>query len=107
MRDAITTIGNLIEDDEQVIEQVCSRINIIKIIIEQLKEPLDEDNHPAIKVISIIFQSINSNNIDIFLFHGTLDALNNLLTESQKLPQVKEILFSFSNLTAGSDEQIA
>jgi len=83
IRDAISAIGFLIEDDEQVIEQVCSRINLIKIIIQQLQEPLDEDNHPAIKAISVIFQSSNANNIDIFLFHGALEALNNLLTESQ------------------------
>ena len=48
MRDAITTIGNLIEDDEQVIEQVCSRINIIKII-----NPINKKCHLRI-IISLM-----------------------------------------------------
>lgn len=62
-------------DDDLIIDSICQDTNIVQVIMNFLKSPLDEENVPAIKCIGQIFSGSNPANCDLFLFHGTLDAL--------------------------------
>ena len=46
-----------------------------------LKSGLTEENQPAIKTLGHIFGSNAPEHVDIFLFLGALEAINNLMTE--------------------------
>ena len=107
LKELMSVISYLIEDDDEFIEKLCNKPSFLKVIIKQLKSPNDEDNHPAIKVISTLSVSNNPDVISLFLFNGTLDALNCLLHEHQNQTQIKEILFALSNICAGTDEHIS
>ena len=77
----VYSIQQLIEnEDDNIIDQICQNQNITVLITDFLKSSLEEENQPTIKVIGHILSSSNPQNIDIYLFHGVLDAINNLVT---------------------------
>jgi hypothetical protein len=107
MSDALWGLAYLIEQgDDNFITQVCQGKNTIKTIIEYLGSPLSEEMTPAVRAVGNILSSSNPENIDIFLFEGGLNALNSILVESQSIQILKEILWSCSNITAGTEQQI-
>lgn len=84
MNELINVIYYLTEDDDKVIEQICKKPNFLKAIMKQLKAPNDEENHPAIRLVSTLSVTNNPEIIDLLLYNGALDALNCLLHENQK-----------------------
>jgi len=71
-----------------------------------LTSPLDEESTPALRAIGNILSSTNPENIDLFLFHGGLSAFNHLMTTDQSIQKMKELLWSCSNITAGTEQEI-
>lgn len=75
----------------------------MKILIQYLGSPLNEEFTPALRAIGNIMSSTNPENIDLFLFESGLSALNHLMTNEQDVQAMKEILWSLSNITAGTE----
>ena len=53
-------------------------------IINYMKSPLSEESTPALRCAGQILASSNVENTDLFLFHGGLAALNNMLQNDQE-----------------------
>ena len=90
------------QDNEQLITLICQGPETIDLIINFMKSGLDSECSPALKAAGNICSSANSENIDLMLFHGLLDALDIMLDEHTKLTRIKEILWVVSNITAGT-----
>jgi hypothetical protein len=105
MQDALWAIAYLVEQaDDSFITQVCQGKSTMKILIQYLGSHLLEEMTPSLRAIGNILSSSNPENIDLFLFEGGLDSLNHLMIESQSIQIMKEVLWSCSNITAGTEQ---
>jgi hypothetical protein len=81
MQDALWAIAYLLEQaDDNFITQVCQGKSTMKMLIQYLTSPLEEEMVPALRAIGNIMSSSNPENIDLFLFESGLSALNHLMT---------------------------
>ena len=72
-----------------------------------MKSPLSEESMPALRAIGQLVQCDDNEIIDLCLFHGTLEAFDNLLyADNKNNQQIKEIMWCLSNITAGSEQHI-
>lgn len=62
---------------------------------------------PSFRVIGLILSSDNHSNIDLFIKVNGIDALFEMLKITNMEQFETEILWSLSNITAGSESQIA
>ena len=108
MQDALWALAYLVEQaDDNFITQVCQGKDTMKYLIEYLTSPLEEEMVPALRAIGNILSSTTPENIDLFLYEGGLSALDHLMVTDQSVQKMKEILWSCSNITAGTEDQIA
>ena len=71
-----------------------------------MKSPLQEEWTPALRVAGQLSSSSNSDNVDLFLFHGGLEAVDALLVTQTPATNIKECLWVLSNIAAGTENQI-
>lgn len=76
-------------------------------IIKCLRSEIEEEFSPVLKIAGNLSSSADPQNIDVFLFHGGLSALNDLLSRDLPTKNLKELLWCLSNITAGTEEQIS
>ena len=68
---------------------------------------MHEDMTPALRCVGNLLTTSLNENVDLFLFHGGLKALEHVLdTNHDVLQTVKECLWAFSNIVAGSEDHI-
>ena len=75
-------------------------------VIEYLGSEFEEEFGLAVKIAGSVTGSSNSFNVDSFIFHGGLTAINKLLKRDIPNNNLKEVLWCLSNITAGTDDQI-
>jgi hypothetical protein len=68
-----------------------------------MKSQRPDEMTPSIRSLGYIISSSNAENIDLALFHGVLSAIDNQLVPDQSVTILKELLWSLSNITAGTE----
>ena len=108
MQDALWAISYLCQDtDDQFLTQICQSKNMIQTLIHFMNSDLIEEHTPALRAIGNILTSDNQENIDLFIFHQGLQTFNKMMVVDQQLQLMKECMWGLSNITAGSENQIA
>lgn len=108
MQDALWAISYLCQDaDDQFLTQICQSKNMIQTLINYMNSDLIEEHTPALRAIGNILTSDTQENIDLFIFHQGLPTFNKMMVVDQQLQLMKECMWGISNITAGSEGQIA
>jgi hypothetical protein len=84
MQDALWAISYLLQDcDDGFVTQVCQGKTMIQNLIRYMKSHLIEEYTPSLRAVGNILTSSSPENVDLFIFHGGLDALNAMMTQDQ------------------------
>lgn len=82
MQDALWAISYLCQDsDDQFITQICQSKTMVQTLIYYMKSDLVEEHTPALRTIGNILTSDTPENIDLFIFHDGLSALNGMMCQ--------------------------
>ena len=92
--------------EDEIVTAICQGKTTMQQIINYLKSPLVEEQRPALRCAGQILVSDVVENIDLFMIHGGLNALDVILTPDQPADITKEILWCLSNISASSDHHI-
>jgi hypothetical protein len=104
IHDALWTLSYLVTDStDEFMTQVCQGKTTIQNLITFMKSDINEECTPAIRAIANILTSNIPENIDLFIFHGGLDAMNKVMNQNQQQCLMKECLWCLSNITAGTE----
>mmetsp|Transcript_2123 Transcript_2123/g.3748 ORF Transcript_2123/g.3748 Transcript_2123/m.3748 type:complete len:104 (-) Transcript_2123:651-962(-) len=75
-------------------------------LLKYMVSDFREEFSPAIKILGTVLSSANSENTDLFLFHGGLDRINEMFSRQLDQTTLRELIWCCSNITADSDEHI-
>lgn len=83
--DLLKCIMFLLEvDNDELTNAICKGKNTLRMIVNFLKSPLDEEIKTALKCVGQVLASDSNENVDCLLFEGVLDVFYNLLEPTQK-----------------------
>jgi hypothetical protein len=107
MIDAMWALAYIAENaDDMYLTSICQSQSLISSIITFMNSPLIEEQVPALRAAGNILSSSNPDNVDVFIFHGGLNALSkltdDLLSGTSPTQMLKEVCWCLSNVTAGS-----
>ena len=88
--------------NEKFIKVVCQGQGQMECLISYSKEST-ELLKPGIRAIGVITSSSEAENIDLYLMAGGINFLNEILYPSQNHEIMIEILWTLSNIAAGTD----
>ena len=90
MIDAMWALAYVAENaDDAYITQICQSQSLLEAVITNLSSPLQEEQVPALRAAGNILATSNSENVDIFIFQGGLEALSKCLETHLKELQFK------------------